>query len=603
MNIEKKYCLIVDNGRYLILELDSKKHSQVDNLADRKEFDSLYELFIYMFNYYNELSFYDIFKIFAFNNLQNSFNKCEFIKSYLANSRYFQGEEEVYMKIKIDKGSSYEILSILPKNLSLEKKIKGASLTLKIRKQYIPFYLSVFLKEYTIEDYQSTTKVLYGDENIISYLDLLNHNKDYYVVKNRDKVVYVSTSKGLAEYYVSLIKSIRKDDSSYFIPGIELVYGFKNLVNYLKMYYPDIETNTVKNIVDFTGTNNEVVSKDLCECFLNTVNNEKYVLKTESNDYILKRNMVEMFDFIVNKKIYEPKIIKISNLERNISARDIFKSIYLVNAIEDSEDLSKLNGISLLEGDNLIKIYSNLVNILLLEEEFSPVVSIVLKDDLYYDTLFFFNKCSRDIYLDSGNIRLLDTKDLSLSSIESIFLKKNLEIFMENYVDFDYEDVAVNLSSLYKRKQDYEKYPGIKLLKDIPCIIDVDSSLNKDVSSCGIVMRNSSNDILGKISRELNATTSVEAEIKGVMYAIKYAVMENLKEVCLRYDFVGVFEYLIDSPATEIAKEYQEFFKNVVNDNDIQIYFKKVKAHNLDAYNELADYLAGNLKKNDYLMK
>ena len=50
-----------------------------------------------------------------------------------------------------NKGSIYEILSILPKSLSAKRNVKGASLTLKINKQFIPFYLAIFIKDYTIK--------------------------------------------------------------------------------------------------------------------------------------------------------------------------------------------------------------------------------------------------------------------------------------------------------------------------------------------------------------------------------------------------------------------------------------------------------------------
>ena len=71
----------------------------------------------------------------------------------------------------------------------------------------------------------------------------------------------------------------------------------------------------------------------------------------------------------------------------------------------------------------------------------------------------------------------------------------------------------------------------------------------------------------------------------------------------MRYDYIGIFEYLLSAPTTEISKEYQEFFRKVVENNEIEIYFKKVKAHSLDEYNELADYLAGNLNINESFFK
>ena len=176
-------------------------------------------------------------------------------------------------------------------------------------------------------------------------------------------------------------------------------------------------------------------------------------------------------------------------------------------------------------------------------------------------------------------------------------IEKNLELSMNEGNKFKSDDFVFNLSYLYSKTD--RPIPRLKKLKDVQCIIDVDSSLDNGMASCGIVIRDSHGRILGKISKRLNANTSVEAEIKGAMHAIKYAILEDFTEICLRYDYVGIFEYLIGEATTEIRKEYQEFVLDVVNKYNVDIYFKKVKAHSLDEYNDLADYLAGNLDVND----
>lgn len=594
-----KYCLIKKNNSYIIEKIDKGlEFKEEENI-----FSSLYELFAYLFNCNETLSFFDIFKIFTLNNLE--FNKSEFVKYFISNSDFIKNaEEEIYIKIKINKGSIYEILSILPKSLSAKRNVKGASLTLKINKQFIPFYLAIFIKDYTIEDYYSTSRDLFGDSRLIPFIDLYNHNREYYVVKNRDKIVYIATTKKMADYYIELISSIRKDNSLYFVPNIELISGFKNLINFLKIHNPNINVNAMKNLVDFTGSYSSYNARNTENDSLVDKYNKSYVIKTKNGDYVLKNNVDEIFDFIVENKIYDPELMEVCNMERVISRREVLKSIFLVNTVDESEKLYALNGISILEGDNLIKIYSNIVNIFLLKRTSSPYTAVILNEEkMKYDVLFFFDENSMNMYIENekGKIKLLSSKVMSLESVKNKLIEKNLEILMTENENFNPIDVAINLSGLYRTGE--KASLKIKRLDEIPCIIDVDSSLDGDMACCGIVLRGSSNKILGKISRELNAKTSVEAEIRGAMHAIKYAIMEDFTEICLRYDYIGIFEYLVSIPSTDIAKEYQEFFRKIVNNNEIEIYFKKVKAHSLDEYNELADYLAGNLNVNESFFK
>lgn len=594
-----KYCLIKKNNSYIIEKIDKG----LELKEEENIFSSLYELFAYLFNCNETLSFFDIFKIFTLNNLE--FNKSEFVKYFISNSDFIKNaEEEIYIKIKINKGSIYEILSILPKSLSAKRNVKGASLTLKINKQFIPFYLAIFIKDYTIEDYYSTSRDLFGDSRLIPFIDLYNHNREYYVVKNRDKIVYIATTKKMADYYIELISSIRKDNSLYFVPNIELISGFKNLINFLKIHNPNINVNAMKNLVDFTGSYSSYNARNTENDSLVDKYNKSYVIKTKNGDYVLKNNVDEIFDFIVENKIYDPELMEVCNMERVISRREVLKSIFLVNTVDESEKLYALNGISILEGDNLIKIYSNIVNIFLLKRTSSPYTAVILNEEkMKYDVLFFFDENSMNMYIENekGKIKLLSSKVMSLESVKNKLIEKNLEILMTENENFNPIDVAINLSGLYRTGE--KASLKIKRLDEIPCIIDVDSSLDGDMACCGIVLRGSSNKILGKISRELNAKTSVEAEIRGAMHAIKYAIMEDFTEICLRYDYIGIFEYLVSIPSTDIAKEYQEFFRKIVNNNEIEIYFKKVKAHSLDEYNELADYLAGNLNVNESFFK
>ena len=128
-------------------------------------------------------------------------------------------------------------------------------------------------------------------------------------------------------------------------------------------------------------------------------------------------------------------------------------------------------------------------------------------------------------------------------------------------------------------------------------ILDVDAYLKNNKSACGVVVRDSNNEIVAKISKKLDATTSVEAEIKGAIFAIDFITKlePNIKNICLRYDCFSVADYLISAPTSEIGSTYQTFMKNVVYNNpELNVYIKKVRGHSSDFFNDIADSLAGN---------
>lgn len=595
----KKYNIIKSENKYILNEIE-----EIDGIESNisRLFDSIYEISDFLFKDKNNLSFSDIFKIFSINEIE--FNKSDIIKSFLiSNKLLYDCEEEIYIKIKISKGAEYEILSILPKQLSLKKNIKGASLTLKIKKQYIPLYLAIFLKDYGIEDYYFTSKSIFDESKAIPFIDLYNYDGEYYIVKNRDKIIYIAISKKMANIYTDIINSIRKDSSQYFVPNIEIICGFKNLVNYMRIQNPDISMNNLKNIVDFTGEFTEsMISQNENDSLIDE-SNSNYIIKTSEGEYLLKENVNEIYDFILKNKIHTPEIMKINSLRNAISKREVIKLIMSRNEVGNQINFADDIGISIFKDNNLIKIYSILVELALENCSYNPCITVVFDGATKeYDSLFFIDKKSINQYK-TEELKILAVKDIDFSFIKNILIEKNLEILMNEEQKFSSLDIAINLTPLYKNIKPNEEVRKIKKIKDIQCIIDVDSSLNANGASCGIVLRDSSNKILGKISRELVAKTSVEAEIRGAMYAIKYAIMEDFSEICLRYDYVGIFEYLVSEASTDIAKEYQNFFKNIINNNNIEVYFKKVKAHSSDEYNELADYLAESLSLNESLLQ
>lgn len=91
---------------------------------------------------------------------------------------------------------------------------------------------------------------------------------------------------------------------------------------------------------------------------------------------------------------------------------------------------------------------------------------------------------------------------------------------------------------------------------------------------------------------EMAAMRNVAGEIYGSMAAMEYAIKNNVKNLTIYYDYMGISkwctgEWKTNKKGTILYKKYFDQAKKKVN-----ISFEKVKGHSGDKYNDLADSLA-----------
>ena len=91
---------------------------------------------------------------------------------------------------------------------------------------------------------------------------------------------------------------------------------------------------------------------------------------------------------------------------------------------------------------------------------------------------------------------------------------------------------------------------------------------------------------------EMSVMRNVAGEIYGSMAAMEYAIQNNIKNLTIYYDYMGISkwctgEWKTNKKGTLAYKKYYEQAKKKVH-----ISFEKVKGHSGDKFNELADKLA-----------
>lgn len=127
----------------------------------------------------------------------------------------------------------------------------------------------------------------------------------------------------------------------------------------------------------------------------------------------------------------------------------------------------------------------------------------------------------------------------------------------------------------------------------------VDGSYNKKLHMCSygaiILDRDEIVEILSGLNETdlgYNNMRNVGGEILSALAAMEYAYKNNIKEMDIYYDYLGIEKWAIGGWKTNnsYTKEYKEkydFYKENVN-----IIFHKVKAHSKDKYNDMVDIIA-----------
>ncbi len=128
--------------------------------------------------------------------------------------------------------------------------------------------------------------------------------------------------------------------------------------------------------------------------------------------------------------------------------------------------------------------------------------------------------------------------------------------------------------------------------------IYVDGSYRDDVYSYGFVVVDIVNDIAlyeqkGRGNDEEAAKLrNVSGEMKGAMEAMAYCLNNNIKEATICYDYTGIEMWALGlwKRNNVYTKSYYDFFQ--CRKDKLSIYFKKIKGHTGDIWNERADILA-----------
>ncbi|API88962.1 MULTISPECIES: ribonuclease H1 domain-containing protein [Marinilactibacillus] len=126
----------------------------------------------------------------------------------------------------------------------------------------------------------------------------------------------------------------------------------------------------------------------------------------------------------------------------------------------------------------------------------------------------------------------------------------------------------------------------------------VDGSFDKlnNRYSYGVVMLKN-NTVLATLNNADNDPKYVESfqiagECFGSLNAVKWAKNNGYKKVVIHYDYLGIEMWATEKWRTNkaVSKDYVAYFKQL--SQNIEVEFKKVKAHSGVEFNELADQLA-----------
>ncbi|MDD2370931.1 MAG: ribonuclease H family protein [Firmicutes bacterium] len=85
---------------------------------------------------------------------------------------------------------------------------------------------------------------------------------------------------------------------------------------------------------------------------------------------------------------------------------------------------------------------------------------------------------------------------------------------------------------------------------------------------------------------------NVSGEMKGAMEAMAYCLNNNIKEATICYDYTGIEMWALGlwKRNNIYTQRYYDFFQS--RKDRLTIYFKKIKGHSGDIWNERADILA-----------
>lgn len=136
--------------------------------------------------------------------------------------------------------------------------------------------------------------------------------------------------------------------------------------------------------------------------------------------------------------------------------------------------------------------------------------------------------------------------------------------------------------------------------------IYVDGSYNKETNKTGAgIVIIEGQEILKKsilVKTEADHSWNIDGECHAVLEALSIvsgkSIIQgktiNYKDVMINYDYLGIEKWPKKEWATKskIARHYVSEFNKIVEENNLNVQFNKVKAHSGNEYNDIADELA-----------
>lgn len=91
---------------------------------------------------------------------------------------------------------------------------------------------------------------------------------------------------------------------------------------------------------------------------------------------------------------------------------------------------------------------------------------------------------------------------------------------------------------------------------------------------------------------EAIALRNVSGEVEGAMKAVEYAISEGYEEVVIGFDYQGIESWALGTwkRNNRITQNYNAFMSESMK--KIKVYFKKIKGHSGNKFNDRADALA-----------
>lgn len=118
------------------------------------------------------------------------------------------------------------------------------------------------------------------------------------------------------------------------------------------------------------------------------------------------------------------------------------------------------------------------------------------------------------------------------------------------------------------------------------------------IGSAYVVVNPDGSTVERKVAKEVEAgkhARNISGELNATYGAIAYALQNNLPEITIYHDYVGIAEWAnlnwkAKKPETQ---KYANYINRVRNEKGLVINFIHVKGHSGDMFNEVADKLAG----------